>query len=166
MTMQPLPPKPVFSPAASYWLSARSIYQSLSKYRLGNPFAIGALANADLESAFHTGVVGDRGTAFNLWQWHSDRAARILLNTGIDVTKDNGIPRVVAALMWELSNVRAYAQAFADMKDAKTAHEAAGIFCQYIEGAGAPDAKERREADADWWTAAITEHADFFAIAA
>lgn len=163
MVSAPLPPKPPFAPAASYWLSARAIYQSIRKYDVGNPFAIGALANADLESAFHTGAVGDKGTAFNLWQWHSDRAARILLATGIDLTKDNDIPRVVAALFWELSNVRPYAKAFADMKATTTAEEAAGIFCQFIEGAGAPDAKERREADAAWWTKAITEHADFFA---
>ena len=33
----------------------------------------------------------------------------------------------------------------------------------YIEGAGAPDAKERRAEDANFWTAAIAKHADFFA---
>lgn len=136
----------------------------MRKFGASNPFAIGALANADLESAFHTDVVGDQGTAFSLFQWHwIPRGERILANTGIDVRADISIPTIIAALFWELDNVRTYAKPYADMKAAKTAEEAAAIFCQFIEGAGAPNAKQRRMTDATWWTIAISTHADFFA---
>ena len=159
-----LPAKPAFSPTSPYWLAARDIFQTMRRLGAQNPLAIAALANADLERAFHTNIVGDKGTAFNLFQWHTDRADRIAENTGIDVKSEHSIPKVVSALWWEMTHVRAYAHAFDLMDIAQTANEAAALFCQYIEGAGAPNAKERRSADASWWTLAISLHAPFFAL--
>ena len=127
-----------------------------------SPLAIAALANADMESAFKTAALGDDGTAHSLWQWHGDRAARILAGYGVDVTTETSVVAVTGALVWDISTVKAYQPAFAAMKAATTAEEAAMIFCEKIEGAGAPGAKERRAADAAWWTVAIAEHANFF----
>ena len=162
--MTSLPAKPAFSSMSPYWLAARDIFQTMRRLGAQNPLAIAALANADMESAFHTNVVGDKGTAFNLWQWHADRAERIAENTGIDVKSEHSIPKVVSALWWEMTHVKAYAHAFDLMDIAKTANEAAGLFCQYIEGAGAPNAKERRELDASWWSVAVAKHPEFFAL--
>ena len=162
--MTSLPAKPAFSSMSPYWLAARDIYQTMRRLGAQNPLAIAALANADMESAFHTNIVGDKGTAFNLWQWHTYRADRIAENTGIYVKSEHSIPKVVSALWWEMTHVRAYAHAFDLMDIASTANEAAGLFCQYIEGAGAPNAKERRELDASWWSVAIAKHPEFFAL--
>ena len=65
-----------------------------------------------------------------------------------------------------MTSVAAYAQAFAEMQASQTVEQAAPIFCRYIEGAGAADAEERRTADATLFTVAITEHEEFFALAA
>jgi len=158
----PLPPKPAFSPSSPYWLNARDIYRTMIHLGASNPLAIAALANADMESAFKPGAIGDKGTAHNLWQWHDDRAARILAGYGVDVRTETNVVAVTGALVWEISTVRAYQPAFTAMKAATTAEDAAAIFCEKIEGAGAPGAKERRAADAAWWTVAIAEHANFF----
>ena len=160
--MTPLPPKPAFSPSSPYWLGARDIYRTMVHLGASNPLAIAALANADMESAFKTAALGDDGTAHSLWQWHGDRAARILAGYGVDVTTETSVVAVTGALVWDISTVKAYQPAFAAMKAATTAEEAAMIFCEKIEGAGATCAKERRAADAAWWTVAIAEHANFF----
>ena len=160
--MTPLPPKPAFSPSSPYWLGARDIYRTMTHLGASNPLAIAALANADMESAFKPAALGDNKTAHNLWQWHDDRAARIMSDYGVDVRTETSVVAVTGALVWEISTVRAYQPAFAAMKAATTAEDAAMIFCEHIEGAGAPGAKERRAADAAWWTVAIAEHAAFF----
>ena len=163
--MTSLPAKPAFSSMSPYWLASRDIFQTMRRLGAQNPLAIAALANADLESGFHTNIIGDHGTAFSIWQWHwSPRGERILHDYGIDVRTEKNIVAITGALMWEISTVRAYAPAFAAMKTAKTANEAAGIFCSVIEGAGAPNAKERREIDATWWSVAIAKHPEFFAL--
>ena len=160
--MTPLPAKPAFSPTSPYWLGARDVYRTMVHLGASNPLAIAALANADMESAFKPQAIGDKGTAHSLWQWHDDRAARILQDYGVDVTTETSIVALTGALLWEMNTVKAYKPALAAMKAATTAEEAAEIFCEKIEGAGAPGAKERRAADAAWWTTAIVQHADFF----
>lgn len=163
--MLPLPAKPAFSPASTYWIAARDIYQTLRKLGAENPLAIAAVANADMESAFRTNVVGDNGTAFGPWQHHwVPRGERILESYGVDLRTETSLAVATDALWWEMTNTPAYAAAFAAMKAAATAEQAAGIFCQFIEGAGAADAEQRREADAAFWSTAIAEHAAFFAL--
>jgi hypothetical protein len=163
--MLPLPAKPAFSPTSTYWLAARDIYQTMRRLGAQNPLAIAALANADMESAFRPLVVGDDGTAFNVWQWHwNPRGARILQGYGVDVRTETSLIKLTQALYWEMTAVVAYQPALAEMKAALTAEEAAGVFCSAIEGAGAADAKQRRMADAAWWSKAIADHAEFFAI--
>ena len=84
--MLPLPAKPAFSPTSVYWLGARDIYRTMRSLGAHIPFAVVAVANADMESAFKPSANGDNKEAFNLWQWHwNPRGARILANTGIDV---------------------------------------------------------------------------------
>lgn len=162
--MMALPAKPAFSPTSTYWLGAKAIYQALRNHGAQNPLTIAALANTDMESAFKTTAVGDQGRAYNLWQWWwTPRGLRIYKATGIDVQTESSIPKIVDALFWEMTNVAAYADAYKSMQEAKSAEDAAETFCTYIEGAGAEDAKQRRAADAAWWTKAIAEHADFFA---
>ena len=161
--MQPLPAKPAFSATSPYWLAAKAIYGRLRELGASNPLAIAALANADMESAFKPAANGDDKQAFNVWQWWwKPRGARILDATGIDVRTETDLSKVVDALWWEMRNVNPYVSFFVFMMDAKTAEDAAGMFCSTIEGAGAPDAKQRRIADAAWWTVAIEQHKDFF----
>ena len=160
--MEPIPAKPVFAETSPYWQAARQVYITMRQLGAKNPLAIAAVANADLESAFHTDILGDHLSAFNLFQWHSDRANRIAENTGIDVKSERSIPRVIAGLWWEITHLKPFAKAFSDMEMAQTAEEAAGTFCVSIEGAGALDAKQRRMADAAWWTKAIADHTEFF----
>lgn len=165
--MLPLPGKPPFSTTSSYWLNARDIYQTMRRLGAENPLAIAALANADLESAFNPRANGDSHSAFNLWQWHFvPRGQRILTEYGVDVRTETNPVIVTGALWWEINNTPAYAKALKAMTAAKTGEEAAGIFCERIEGAGAPNAKERRMADAAWWAKAVADHSEFFAVRA
>jgi hypothetical protein len=129
----------------------------------GNPLSIAVVTNADMESAFRTDVVGDKGTAYGPWQHHIDRVLRILENTKIDLRTERDLETCTLALLWEMRNVRAYAEAYAEMRVAETYEIATGLFCQHIEGAGAPDAKERRIADSTIIGMAVVRHSDFFA---
>ena len=52
------------------------------------------------------------------------------------------------------------------MQVATTCESASALFTQFIEGAGAPDALERRVQNASWWSVAVSRNADFFALAA
>lgn len=163
--MIPLPPKPAFSESSPYWAAARDIFTTLRGLGASTPLAVAAIANADMESALKTDVVGDRDTAYNLWQHHwNPRGNRILASTQIDLRHERDVTAVCRALWWELSNVHAYAHAFAEMQAALRSEDAAGIFCAVIEGAGAADAKERRQANAEIWTVLISMHADFFGL--
>jgi len=161
--MIPLPAKPEFSETSAYWLAARDVYVSCRQHGAENPFAIGIMANLDAESAFKTNVIGDDGTAFNEAQWHSDRVARILENTGIDLKAERSIPRVIYGLFWEMTHVPAYENAYNQMMTETSAENAAEIFCRYVEGAGAADAQQRRALNAAFWTVAVSDHQDFFA---
>jgi hypothetical protein len=162
-TLAPLPGKPAFSVSSPYWLGAKAIYLALRAKGASNPLAIGALSNADMESAFKPSANGDNHEAYSLWQWHwNPRGLRIWQNTQIDVKAETDIAKIVDALWWELSNVKPYVATLAQMRVEASAEVCAEIFCQYIEGAGAPDAKERRAMDAAWWTTAISIHSDFF----
>ena len=161
--MLTLPPKPVFGSGAfadAYYSRAAQVYNAMLAVSNWKPIAIAALANADMESAFHTGVVGDGGTAFNLWQWHwNPRGERILAETGIDVRHETSIKRIVDALWWELTTV--YPKALALMDATHDYGTAASIFCRLVEGAGAPNASQRRAMDAQFWGNFVDTHADF-----
>lgn len=108
-----------------------------------NPFIIAVLANAYAESAITPKIVGDDDEAYSVWQWHwSPRGERILAETGIDVRTETSIAKLVDALWWELENV--YPKTFNEMKAAADAATATRAMCVGYEGAGAPNAADRR----------------------
>lgn len=164
--MLPLPGKPPFNPdrPAPYWINAAQVYNGLYALSGHNPFAISGLANADMESSFEPYAVGDKGTAYNLWQHHwSPRGERILAATGIDVRTERSIKKVCGALWWELNNVKPYKTAFTLMLAAPTYEAACPLFTKLIEGAGAANAVERRVQDAQFWGVWIGKNAPFIA---
>ena len=161
--MTPLPAKPPFSPSSPYWLGARDIYQTMRHLGAMNPLAIAAVANADMESCFEPQAIGDHDQAYNLWQWWwIPRGARILHDYGVDVRTERNFAVVTGALWWEMTATPAYAAALKQMRADAHVDDATGIFCQVIEGAGAPEAKERRMTDGRLWSVAIANHAAFF----
>lgn len=156
----PLPPWPhVGDP---FWIRAAQVYNAYFSATKRDPFSIGALANLYMESALKTGVVGDHDTAFNLEQWRGARVARILAKTGIDVRKESSIARVIEASLWELQNV--YAPVYAELLACTTAADAARLFCQKIEGAGAKGAADRRALAAGYLVVWAAENRDFIAL--
>ena len=164
--MLPLPNKPAFNLAdpAQYWINAAQTYNGLRGCGAGNALTIGAMANADMEAAMNPTAIGDKDTAFNLWQWHWEpRGVFILARTGVDVRSERSIKKICGALWFELNNVRAYATGFRSMKAANTAAMAARIFCTTIEGAGAADAADRRALDADFWVTWVSKFPQFIA---
>ena len=155
--MLPLPPWPhVGDP---FWIRAAQVYNAYFSATKRDPLSIGALANLYMESALKTGVVGDNDTAFNLEQWHGDRVARILADTGIDVRRETSIARVIEASLWELRNV--YPTVYGALQACTTAADAARLFCVKIEGAGAVGAAERRALAADYLVTWVADNGDF-----
>ena len=149
--MLPLPGKPPFDlkNPHPYWITAAKVYNGLFSLSRRNPFSISGLANADMESAFKPSAVGDKGTAFGLWQHHwVPRGAKILAGTGIDVRIETDPFTCCRALWWELNNTRSYSRALSLMLQTSTVSIACPIFTAQIEGAGAPDAGARRVQDA------------------
>lgn len=156
----PLPPWPhVGDP---FWIRAAQVYNAYFSATKRDPFSIGALANLYMESALKTGIVGDNDTAFNMEQWHGDRIARILAKTGIDVRRETSIARVIEASLWELQNV--YGRVYAELLACTTAADAARLFCQKIEGAGAKGAADRRALAADHFSFWVSDNKDFIAL--
>jgi len=149
MTALPLSPWPPFASAfgQAYFKRMAQLYNCLRAVGFENPAAVGILANADMESAFQPGAVGDTDTAFNIFQWHWDpRGKAILAATGIDVRKETSPAKIVAALCWELRGP--YLATRTTINLATTGADAAGKFCDTFEGAGAADAHARRQDDA------------------
>lgn len=160
--MTPLPQKPIFDPAkpALYYIHAAKFYNALRRAGLSIPNAIGFVANADLESAFRSNVVGDKGTAYGICQWHFEpRGAAILAATGIDVRVESDFDRIVQAIMWELvgsnGNPGVESHAYAEITACDTSASSAAAVCAYFEGAGAAEAEERRMADGNFWSAFV-----------
>ena len=150
--MLPLPQKPVFDPVTpmSYYVRAAKLYNAWRRRGVGDAFAVGMVAQADMEAAFRTDVVGDRDQAFGPYQWHwRPRGQAILAATRIDVRHEDDLDRVVEAAWWELNHTEK--KAFAAISKASTAADAARAACTLFEGAGAADAAERRAQDAEFW---------------
>jgi len=148
----PLEPDPFFG------LAGRSINKWLS-FGVSMPFALAMTAQAEAESSFRVAVVGDKGTAFGVFQFHGDRCAVILKNTGVDVTKGPPIEKQIEAAWWELNNVETVA--LKNISAAKTANDAAIAACVYYERAGASMAAQRRGAMAERWADYVQSHPDF-----
>ncbi len=145
----PLPAWPTLDSAfgAAFFGRMAQLYNCLRREGFQNPAAVGILANADMESAFRPGVVGDGGTAYSVFQWHwSPRGTAILAGTGIDVRTETSPGAIVRALVFELNST--YRPVLQALNAATTGADAAGKFCDGFEGAGAPGAHQRRQDDA------------------
>lgn len=157
--MLPLPPWPPATNAM--WARCAQTYNALWGKCPENPFVIAALANAYMESAFEPWAVGDRGMAYNMWQWWwVPRGAAILAATGIDVRAERSILRICDALWWEL-NSKPYLASLDAIRACKTANAAAQLFCVKIEGAGAADAAQRRGMAADHLSIWVANNQEF-----
>ena len=152
---------PVWPPAGNPFFSrAAQVFNAWIDLGSPVPYAIAMLTQAEFESAFKWNAVGDKDTAFNMYQWHwNPRGVAILAATGIDVRKEQSIKRIVAAADWELSHVLKKARDA--MLAATNPHDASIAACKLFEGAGAPNAAERRGFGADRWAAWIPQNAGF-----
>ena len=158
MSPAPLPPKPAFSEANPpvYYVTAARVFNAWRRRRVSDAFAVGMLAQADMESAFRTDLVGDHGQAYSMYQWHWVPRGQAILNaTGVDVRNERNVDRIVEAAWWELAGAHGMGEverrAFQLLKSAPDAAFAARAACTYFEGAGAADAAERRAHDAEFW---------------
>jgi N-acetylmuramoyl-L-alanine amidase/Phage tail lysozyme len=155
---------PIWPPPGDiFFVRAAQVYNAWRDFGVSIPFAIGMLTQAEFESAFYPSALGDGGTAFNLYQWHGDRADAILKGTGIDVRTETSIKRIVAAAWWEMTNVPAYIKAKAVISGATRASDSSSIACRMYEGAGAADAAERRGMGGERWSVWIAQNDPFIA---
>ena len=162
--MLPLPLWPTFNPdrPQQFFINAANLYNAWLGIGVPVPFAVAMVTQAEFESAFRPDVIGDNGTAHNLYQWHwNPRGLTILSETGIDVRTERAASRIVAAAWWESNNTEKRARDA--ILAATTAADASRAACTLFEGAGAPAAAERRAAGANRWSAFIADHADFIA---
>lgn len=67
--------------------------------------ALGIMSNMMAESKGNPRATGDGGRALGLFQWHPDRRASILKNTGIDISTASYQQQLEAAA-WEMKNGR------------------------------------------------------------
>jgi hypothetical protein len=154
---------PLWPPANNpMWVRVAQIVNSLRAKGAGRALVVAAVVNGYAESAEKPLIVGDQDHAFSVWQWWWDpRGKRIFTNTGIDVRAETSLARLVDALWWELENV--YPKSLAKLQTAATAQDATRIFCAEIEGAGAPNAVERRVAETPFMETWIAQNEEFIA---
>ena len=69
---------------------------------------------------------------------------------------ERSVTRIVDAAWWELNNTEKHA--FDAIMAAKTVEDATRAACRFFEGAGAPDAVDRRALGADRWVSWIAMH--------
>lgn len=153
---------PVWPPATyvKFFASAAAFYNEWLALGVSIPFAIAMTTQAEFECAFNLAANGDKGEAWNAYQWHwTPRGANILAATGIDVRSERSIHRVVAAAWWELNGPLHKARdAIAACDNARSAAIAA---CALFEGAGAPNAAARRGLGAERWAGWIARNQSF-----
>jgi hypothetical protein len=151
---------PVWPPAGNVFFNrAAQTYNAWIAVGVSRTFAIAMVTQAEFESAFKWNAVGDHDQAFNFYQWHwNPRGIDILVDTGIDVRKEQSIKRIVAAAWWELNTVEK--KACAAIAAAANAHDASIAACKLFEGAGAENAAERRGLGADRWSTWFAANTD------
>jgi len=147
---------------ATFFANARAILAAWADHGLGDPFALGMLAQAEAESSLDPNAKGDypnhdrtrAPTAFGLYQWHAPRLAAIKAGTGIDVMADvlagqGSIQTQIEAAWWELNNAPCFGMKAIESQ--ATAYGAALQACVLFERAGALDAAQRRGRMAERW---------------
>jgi hypothetical protein len=155
---------PIWPPAANYFFNrAAQTYNAWIALGVSRTFAIGlGVTQPEFESAFKWNAVGDHDRAFNFYQWWwNPRGMAILAATGIDVRREQSIKRIVDAAWWELNHT--HIKARDAVAAAVSVHDAAVIACKLYEGAGAPNASERRGHGGDRWDKWFNDNAAFVA---
>lgn len=145
----------------AFYVGMAQCFNCWVSFGVQNPFAIGMTTQADAEARFITTAVGDKGTAFGLYQEHKDRADRIKLQTGIDLlaVPPPSILDQCRAAWWELNNTEKKARDA--MMLAITGGGAAAIGCSMFERAGAPDAVARRTLEGERITVFVSRNLDW-----
>ena len=133
---------------SSFFQNARDIYAQWKSFGVSNPFALGMLAQAEAESSFNPRAVGDKGTAFGLYQWHLPRCYALQSGCGINPRTASMLDQVKAA-HWELLNLEEVA--YAKLSTCLTAMDAGIVGCVFYERAGAAGAPTRRGIMAERW---------------
>jgi hypothetical protein len=154
---------PVWPPANDFFFyRAAQVYNAWRDLGVSIPFALAMVTQAEFESAFEPSAVGDNDQAYNIYQWHwSPRGEAILAATGIDIRTETSLKKIVQAAWWELNNTETKARdTIQAATDASTASIAA---CTLFEGAGAPDAAQRRGLGGERWSVWVTENESFIA---
>lgn len=147
--MTPLPQWPVFNAASpnAFFVRAAQVYNNLTAAHFTMPAKVGLMVNADMESDFESWAVGDQDQSFSIWQWKwNPRGMAIAAGIGIDVRTERSIPKIVQALVWELTHV--FPSLDIALMQAQTGEESTGLVCAKFEMAGAADALARRVLDA------------------
>ena len=164
LTKKPLPIWPTFNlfHPDVFFIRAAVLYNAWKDKGVSDDFAVAMIVNAEFESAFRAESIGDKGEAFNLYQWHwHPRGDTILSETGIDVCTERDLHRIVDAAWWELNNT--HIRARKAIEAALNASDAAEAACRLYEGAGAPEAAERRSVGAVRWVRFLARNPDFVA---
>jgi hypothetical protein len=135
---------------------AKQIYNAFNGWKTPHgvfkPFHAGAIVEqADAESSFLASALGDRGSAYGLWQWHMARAHQILIGTGIDVEAFPPVAKQIQAAQWELVHTSYAKTALQYILAATDAYDAGAAACIFWEQAGAPGQPAKRGAGAVAW---------------
>src|SRR6185312_8766348 len=101
---------------------AQSGYNYLRGQGLSHNAALAVLGDARGENGLGSLRVGDNGTAFGQFQWHPDRVAEILRNTGIDV-RTAGFMDQLKAFRWEAEHGAGGGHIWERLKNAKSQEE-------------------------------------------
>jgi hypothetical protein len=154
---------PAWPPASNpMWNRVAQMVNALRAKGAANPFVVATITNGYAESDETPKIEGDSDHAFSIFQWWwSPRGALIFEKTGIDIRTETSISKIIDAFWWELTNV--YPKTFAEMKAATTAADATRAFCVEYEGAGAPNAADRRVMMSDYLSVWVAQNEPFIA---
>ena len=140
----------------AYYANAAQIYS----FFLANGFtpaqACGILAQADAESSLDPTAVGDKDTAFGMFQWHGARATVIKKGCGVDVAKLPPMTDQLTAALWELNHSEHSASI--QIKLATTAYDAGYAAARFWERPGSPLQYAKRGDKAEAWATYFSQH--------
>lgn len=114
------------------------IFGRLLEAEMEPHIAAGFLGNGMVESGvgLHPGAVGDGGNALGIWQWNGPRRRELEAFAAKRGKPANDVDTQVAFLLHELRTSEA--PAWAKIRAAKTAEEAAALISQHFERPGIP----------------------------
>lgn len=132
------------SGSAGQQAAAQESYAFWRGKGLSHEQAVGMVANERAESRHNPGARGDGGLAHGLYQHHPDRRAAILAGSGIDISTATAAQQREAAF-WEMTK-GAEKKAWAALKQAQSAGEAAAVVSRLYERPLAQDAEASKRA--------------------